>query len=522
MKLQDALKKIIREFGMSVLREKRLVFLLSDYKAFDDYPAVKQIMQSIAEDGYGKELCRLGMDGNSEECLNYAGRLKKTLSGDKHFKPELTDYAVDCILFSMGFVSSVREPSDHGFDPFGNGSANHEQGIRQKDSGSGSHKNENHTVTESTEDWYRLGMSYADSSGVNQNYSMAVEYWRKAAELGHSGAQRSLGFAYAHGSGVGQDYLEAARWYLKSAEQGDVNAQYNLGGLYAQGLGVAQDLAEAEKWWIKAAAQGDDQAKKCLQALYSAAAGQNNSNRSSARTQGYSGAGISGQNAQDLDNPDVQFEMGNKYYFNSEKSGQKHYAEAVAWWRKAAEQGHAEAQFSLGFYGYGQGKGTEQNFKKAAEWYRKSARQGYSKAQCRLGFAHLQGEGVSQSYQEAEQWFRKAAEQGDCEAQKQLGDLYCYGKGVARNLAEAAKWYRKAAEQGDQQSQQELAKLNSKGSWAFFWFLVFVTSSLLVSYMVEDGEHFSRAEEKFGAYAVILPLCVAIDYFVDWLKVRRH
>lgn len=231
MKLQDALKKIIREFGMSVLREKRLVFLLSDYKAFDDYPAVKQIMKSIAEDGYGKELCRLVMDGNSEECLNYAGRLKKTLSGDKHFKPELADYAVDCILFSMGFVSSVREPSDHGFDPFGNGSASHEQGIRQKDSGSGSHKNENQTGTESAEDWYRLGMSYANGSGVNQNYSMAVEYWRKAAELGYSGAQRCLGFAYAHGQGVVQDNAEALIWYRKAAAQGDALARKELNDL---------------------------------------------------------------------------------------------------------------------------------------------------------------------------------------------------------------------------------------------------------------------------------------------------
>lgn len=260
MKLQDALKKIIREFGMSVLREKRLVFLLSDYKAFDDYPAVKQIMKSIAYDGYGKELCRLWMDGSSAECLNYAGRLKRTLSCNKHFKPELTDYAVNCILFSMGFVPSVREPSDHGFDPFGNGSASHEQGIRQKDSVSGSHKNENHTGTESAEDWYRLGMSYADGSGVHQNYSMAVEYWRKAAELGHSGAQRCLGFAYA------------------------------------KGQGVVQDNAEALIWYRKAAAQGDDQAKKCLQDLYSAAAGQNSSGRSPAGSHGYSGGGNSGQN----------------------------------------------------------------------------------------------------------------------------------------------------------------------------------------------------------------------------------
>ena len=231
MKLQDALKKIIREFGMSVLREKRLVFLLSDYKAFDDYPAVKQIMKSIAYDGYGKELCRLWMDGSSAECLNYAGRLKRTLSCNKHFKPELTDYAVNCILFSMGFVPSVREPSDHGFDPFGNGSASHEQGIRQKDSVSGSHKNENHTGTESAEDWYRLGMSYADGSGVHQNYSMAVEYWRKAAELGHSGAQRCLGFAYAKGQGVVQDNAEALIWYRKAAAQGDALARKEMDDL---------------------------------------------------------------------------------------------------------------------------------------------------------------------------------------------------------------------------------------------------------------------------------------------------
>ena len=56
MKLQDALKRIIMEFGISALKEKRLVFLLSDYKAFDDYPAVKPIMKSIVEDGYGNEL----------------------------------------------------------------------------------------------------------------------------------------------------------------------------------------------------------------------------------------------------------------------------------------------------------------------------------------------------------------------------------------------------------------------------------------------------------------------------------
>lgn len=121
MKLQDALKRIFREFGMNVLKEKRFVFLLSDYKAFDDYPAVKQIIKAIVDDGYSKELCCLGMDGSGEDCLNYAVRLRKSLSADRNFKPELAGFAVDCIIFAMGLISSVREPSDHGFDPCGNG-----------------------------------------------------------------------------------------------------------------------------------------------------------------------------------------------------------------------------------------------------------------------------------------------------------------------------------------------------------------------------------------------------------------
>ena len=319
MKLQDALKKIIREFGMSVLREKRLLFILSDYKAFDDYPAVKQIMKSIAEDGYGKELCRLGMDGSGEECLNYAGFLKKTLSFDKHFKPELTDYAVDCILFSMGFVSSVREPSDRGFDPFGNGSASHEQDIQQKDSVSGSHKNENHTSTESAEDWYRLGMSYANGSGVHQNYSMAVEYWRKAAELGHSGAQRCLGFAYAHGNGVAHDNAAALMWYRKAAAQGDSIARLELNSLLGdiqrsqeQSAGMTAAAGSPEKVQLAAGIKR----KSVSQAASTpapvtpetgtvsstasqqnhVAAGQNSSGRSPAGSHGYSGGGNSGQN----------------------------------------------------------------------------------------------------------------------------------------------------------------------------------------------------------------------------------
>ena len=52
MKLHDALRKIIREHGTAVLGEKRLVFLLMDFRAFDDCPAMRRVMLAAAQNGW--------------------------------------------------------------------------------------------------------------------------------------------------------------------------------------------------------------------------------------------------------------------------------------------------------------------------------------------------------------------------------------------------------------------------------------------------------------------------------------
>ncbi|ODS31478.1 MAG: hypothetical protein SCARUB_03409 [Candidatus Scalindua rubra] len=54
---------------------------------------------------------------------------------------------------------------------------------------------------------------------------------------------------------------------------------------------------------------------------------------------------------------------------------QGNYKEAIKWYRKAAEQGHARAQAILGIM-YSQGQGVEQDFKEAVRWYQKAAEQG--------------------------------------------------------------------------------------------------------------------------------------------------
>lgn len=130
-------------------------------------------------------------------------------------------------------------------------------------------------------------------------------------------------------------------------------------------------------------------------------------------------------------------EKGNSYYESED------YAEAVKWYRKAAEQGLAVAQNDLGVC-YENGEGVPQDYAEAVKWYRKAAEQGNVEAQSNLGNCYQLGNGVTQDFAEAAKWHRKAAEQGNVEAQLFLGNYYSLGLNVRQDLSEAAKWYRKS------------------------------------------------------------------------------
>jgi hypothetical protein len=56
---------------------------------------------------------------------------------------------------------------------------------------------------------------------------------------------------YAKGRSVVQNYTEAVNWYRKAAEQNHSLAQNELGKMYEKGLGVAQDIDEAVKWLMR-------------------------------------------------------------------------------------------------------------------------------------------------------------------------------------------------------------------------------------------------------------------------------
>ena len=52
-----------------------------------------------------------------------------------------------------------------------------------------------------------------------------------------------------------------------------------------------------------------------------------------------------------------------------------------------------------------------QDYAEAVKWYRKAAEQGFAGAQLNLGLCYYNGDGVERDYDEAMKWIRKAAEQ---------------------------------------------------------------------------------------------------------------
>ena len=134
MKLHDAMRKTVREYGVRVISEKRLIFILADLRAFEEYPAVKPVLEAIVSGDTGKELVRLFLEEDRDWFLSYAGNLRKSLSVKNHFREDLADYAADSLLYGLGLRESVTEPTDHGFDPaeHGRSAGNQDTGGRKE------------------------------------------------------------------------------------------------------------------------------------------------------------------------------------------------------------------------------------------------------------------------------------------------------------------------------------------------------------------------------------------------------
>jgi TPR repeat protein len=118
----------------------------------------------------------------------------------------------------------------------------------------------------------------------------------------------------------------------------------------------------------------------------------------------------------------------------------------IAAWRKA-DAGSAAAQKTLGLT-FQTGRGAPQDYAEALKWYRTAAEQGDAEALTSVGWFYQKGWGVPQDDAEAFRWYRKAADKDYAPAMTNLASLYEKGNGTPRDFAAALKWYQAAWEHG--------------------------------------------------------------------------
>jgi TPR repeat protein len=196
---------------------------------------------------------------------------------------------------------------------------------------------------------------------------------------------------------------------LKAAALKDPKAQYQLGQLYASGKSVPQNFETAVTWFKKAA---------------------------------------------NADNPDALYSLG---FCHATGTGvSKSLSKAASYYLDAAKLGHSEAQFKVAVC-YEKGIGFQRpSAAEAMKWYRQAAERGVAEAQCVLG-NHAR---AAHNYNEAVKWYNLAAVRGVASAQYELAILHRNGQGVEKkDMVEAYKWFALAAENGYEQANQQMEEL---------------------------------------------------------------
>lgn len=211
----------------------------------------------------------------------------------------------------------------------------------------------------------------------------------------------------------------------RAAEAGDTEAQYKLASVYAKGNGVSRNHVESVKWMRTAAENGHAEAQDKVGHLYD---------------------NISTYERHPDWNEDDEFDK--RLLRLSKGTSKENGREAVRWYRKAAEQGHPAAQYTLALtYRYGD-RGTQVNGSEAIKWYLKLAERNPGLGYSSIGYMYAHGEGVRRNGREAVRWLHKGALQGGETAQFLLGHHYATGEILPQNDVQAFAWMAVAATEG--------------------------------------------------------------------------
>jgi uncharacterized protein len=350
------------------------------------------------------------------------------------------------------------------------------------------------------------------------NNEKAFDFWKTGSELGQGACSLHIGLCYKHGKFVHRDGIEAVRWFEKAVEQGNIHSLIELGHAYNEDGVCPNQFEKSVNYYAEAYSEGSAEGAywlgtmfekgKGLEKDYSKAfelyeyAGENGQSKGfvQAGYLYYFGYGVEKNISKAIEYTERAQTMGledadnllNLMYRGIETEDEEQFIldKAFRFNLAKAEKGDIEAQFQV-YLAYNNGKGTNIDSELAYQWCKKAADNGHLNAQNNMGMLAQQRDDPLQAefyllkgcesgsfeamndlallYLNNEDYFSNkekkaielleaAATSGMVVSQKNIGSCYLNGYGVAKNIDLATQWLTKAADQGSLSAMYNLAK----------------------------------------------------------------
>ncbi|KAI9491289.1 hypothetical protein BDB00DRAFT_833830 [Zychaea mexicana] len=279
---------------------------------------------------------------------------------------------------------------------------------------------------------YFLAMKYMQENnnmGVTKDADKAFALFMQGAKQNHPACNYRVAVCYEVGAGTKKDKGHAIQYHRKAANLGDPPAMYKLGMVLLKGLlGQSKNPREGISW-LKRATQHADQ--DLPHAFHELGLAYEKEGIPSVIADADYARELFTQAAQYGYAPS-QFKLGLAYengFLNCPIDPRR----SIAWYSKAAEQGHLEAELSLsGWYLTGAEGILKQSDSEAYLWARKAADKAYAKAEYAVGYYTETGIGVRQNLEDAKKWYMRAASQQNKRAIQRLNELKKAGKNKAK------------------------------------------------------------------------------------------
>ncbi|MDX8384343.1 MAG: tetratricopeptide repeat protein, partial [Ghiorsea sp.] len=279
---------------------------------------------------------------------------------------------------------------------------------------------------------FKLSQLYQRGQGVEKDMAMAVHWMASSAKQGFAAAEYEYALMMEFGRGITKAKAsEVAIWYQKAAEQNHPEAMLKVARLFHTGIGLPKSASQALAWAIRAEKRNAPDAVVFRQKI----------------TKDVADMAHAG---------DAQAQYMLATLYDEGRGVEKNKDDALAWFSKAAKQGHSEAQYALAKALVE--SGDESKLAQALTWFEKAAKQGHEQAgSATVAILAMQGV-TGKRAREAWRWMYYGMKMQDPKAYYNLASAMQSGMfGLQDVKVDAGDWLEAAAQAGISQAQNDYA-----------------------------------------------------------------